>query len=496
MKKFFKEIFSYFTANKIVWRTTLWVWGLILFTMITFVIYTIPTQTKTMFERMEAEGSDMASSILHANQSSFITEDYGSIVDQCLQLVSGSKSILYIVITRKDGYSLVNTENNWKVAQFSGFWLPDSNATEGKVIFSEIVRKNVFHKSVKVTFSGIDWGWIHIGLSLDEYNTAKIKVRNNFIGLTFIMSLLGFLISFVLAKKLTKPIRILDATTKKITEGDLDARANVNTGDELENLARSFNKMTDSVREAKEELEYRVEERTAALAKTNMVLLQEISERKKIEKTLQVSLGEKDVLIKEIHHRVKNNLQIISSLLSLQSFNIDDSEMLNIFKDSQSRIKSMALVHEKLYQSDELSKINFSEYVQKLSTYIYQTYKDSGTGFRFIYDLDEIFLTIDTAIPLGLILNELLTNSFKYAFNASDLSDTDGKIIRISAKKFEDKLFVNVADNGIGLPKDFNPAESESLGLKLVYNLTEQLKGKLEIKSDTGASFTITLNHN
>ncbi|MFA7229380.1 MAG: histidine kinase dimerization/phosphoacceptor domain -containing protein, partial [Melioribacteraceae bacterium] len=374
--------------------------------------------------------------------------------------------------------------------------LPDSNDKEGKMIFSSLVSREVFHKSFRVSFSGIDWGWIHIGLSLDNYITRLKTIRNDTIGLTIIISLLGFLMSFIFAKKLTKPIRILDKTTKMITEGDLEAKAIVDTGDELQSLAASFNKMTDAVRTAKEELENRVEERTAALANINKVLLQEISERKKIEKSLQSSIAEKDVLIKEIHHRVKNNLQIISSLLFLQYSNITDDETLNIFRDSQSRIKSMALVHEKLYQSKELSKINFSEYLHNLSTYVFQTYRNLDKNFKFIFDLDEIFLTIDTAIPLGLILNELLTNAFKYAFINDNTGGEAVREIRIEAKKSDGKIILTVSDNGVGLPKDFSITESESLGLKLVQNLTEQINGELIIGSDSGASFTIKLKHN
>ncbi|MFA7227708.1 MAG: hypothetical protein WC061_01635, partial [Melioribacteraceae bacterium] len=191
ISKDYKNRFSFFHTQKIVWRTTLWVWGLLLSTIIAFVLYTFPSQTDTLFERMENESADIASSIFHANQSAFITEDYGSVVDHCLQLVSTSKSIQYIVITRKDGYSLVHTENKWVEAKYDGFWLPDSNDKEGKMIFSSLVSREVFHKSFRVSFSGVDWGWIHIGLSLDNYIARLKTIRNDTIGLTIIISLLG-----------------------------------------------------------------------------------------------------------------------------------------------------------------------------------------------------------------------------------------------------------------------------------------------------------------
>jgi two-component sensor histidine kinase len=211
--------------------------------------------------------------------------------------------------------------------------------------------------------------------------------------------------------------------------------------------------------------------------------------------TLQNSLQEKDVLLKEIHHRVKNNLQIISSLFFLQSCNIKEEEHLSIFRDSQNRIKAMALVHEKLYQSEDLSKINFSEYLQNLSFYVHQTYGDKENNIRFIFDLDDIFMTIDTAIPLGLILNELLSNAFKYAFRGRPIENEVHKIITIKSKKINEQFIFEVSDNGIGLPAGFDIQNCESLGLKLVTNLAHQINGELKIESIFGAKFTISIKH-
>jgi len=176
---------------------------------------------------------------------------------------------------------------------------------------------------------------------------------------------------------------------------------------------------------ANNELEIRVQERTAELTRINESLQNEITERKRVEQALResnqqvkVSLKEKEVLLKEIHHRVKNNLQIISSLLNLQSEYIQEKQDLEIFKVSQSRIESMALIHEKLYQCKDLARIEFSEYIQDLVANLFSSYEVNSTAITLKTDIDNVFLGIDAAIPCGLIINELVLNCLKHAFPA------------------------------------------------------------------------------
>jgi len=311
---------------------------------------------------------------------------------------------------------------------------------------------------------------------------------------TILTGLIGFMISIFLAKRITRPILVLDQTTKRIAEGDINARATIKSGDEIESLANSFNLMTDSLQTANENLEKKVKERTKLLEETNEALVNEVVERSKIELTLERSLEEKDVLIKEIHHRVKNNLQIISSLLNMQSKSVTDEKSLTIFKDSQTRIKSMALVHEKLYKTKEFSRINIAEYIINLVNYVHQTYSSDAKIITTVYDLDNIELPIDIATPLGLIINELILNIFKYAF----VDNKNGKdnIINVRAKQLTpnpSSILFEVSDNGVGLPKDFSIEESNSLGLKLVFNLCQQIDAKLNIESDNGTKFSFTI---
>ena len=203
------------------------------------------------------------------------------------------------------------------------------------------------------------------------------------------------------------------------------------------------------------------------------------------EKELKNSLAEKEVLLREIHHRVKNNMQIISSLLNLQIQFEDLDETINVLKESQGRIKSMAIIHEKLYQSSSLTNINFKEYIEKLILDIYYSYGILNGSIESLLEIHDISLNIDTAIPLGLIINELVTNSIKYAF-----PENIGKIT-IKLVSNHDQLELTVSDNGTGISGDLDLESSKTLGLQLVNSLINQLDGRLELDTNHGTNFKI-----
>ncbi len=214
-----------------------------------------------------------------------------------------------------------------------------------------------------------------------------------------------------------------------------------------------------------------------------------IMERENAEKDLEKSLHEKEVLLREIHHRVKNNMQIISSLLNLQSQHVDEMETLNVLKESQGRVKSMAMIHENLYQSPSLTRIDFKDYIAKLTSNIFYTYGVQNHEIDLIFDVEDVEMNIDTAIPCGLIINELVTNSLKYAFPPSKTNYKG--IIKIELKHVESQFKLVILDNGIGIPSDINPENTKTLGLLLVTNLVNQMDGKLKINMSNGTEFTI-----
>ena len=272
-------------------------------------------------------------------------------------------------------------------------------------------------------------------------------------------------------------------------------------------------KAQKALRKAHFELEQQVLERTEALSRTNGELRAEMDERERIENKLKKSLEEKEILLKEIHHRVKNNLQIISSLLNLQSRYITDEEMLDIYKESQNRVKSMAIIHEKLYQSEDLARIDFGDYVNSLVLDLFNSYGVDKSSTNLNIDIKDILLNINTAIPCGLIVNELVTNSIKHGFpeiisrksaNKNFVSPLDIYRANNFITEFDEKneiaititkengfYMMSVYDNGRGFPDDLDFQNTDSLGMQLVISLTSQLRGTVELERDKGTLFKI-----
>jgi PAS domain S-box-containing protein len=217
--------------------------------------------------------------------------------------------------------------------------------------------------------------------------------------------------------------------------------------------------------------------------------MRDVTERKTAEEQIKKSLREKEVLLKEIHHRVKNNFQIIISLLNLQSGGINDADLLRLFNESTNRIRAMALVHEKLYQSENISDIAFSAYLRTISEELYTSYASGPLKPELVIESEDIYLGIDQAIPCGLILNELLTNSLKYAFPESGSDNIINITMHASGAG---DIILAISDNGIGLPENIDIGKISSLGLQLVSVLIKQIHGNYQIDRRNGTSWVVT----
>lgn len=217
--------------------------------------------------------------------------------------------------------------------------------------------------------------------------------------------------------------------------------------------------------------------------------IQDITQRKIAEDKLKESLEEKELLLHEIHHRVKNNLQVISSLLRLQSRHIKDPNALQIFKESQNRVSSIALVHEKLYNSKDMACVNFAEYIRDLTGDIIHFFRTDTQRIKLDLDLEDVKLNIETAIPCGLIINELITNSLKHAFISEEEGEIYIGIHKIGENK--DKIMLTVADNGRGIPAQLDISKVDSFGLQLVTNLAKRIAGNINVDRENGTRVEI-----
>ncbi|MGR3310963.1 MAG: sensor histidine kinase [Candidatus Brocadiales bacterium] len=325
-------------------------------------------------------------------------------------------------------------------------------------------------------------------------------------------------VGIIFALSAARQIRKLIVATDKFKDGDLKFRAKIARGDEIGLLACSFNDMANELENAiteqkrterklrmfNESLELCVAERTAELTETNELLQVEIAERKRMAGQIETSLKEKEVLLREIHHRVKNNMQVIISMLMLQSGRVKADNIDDILKDSQSRIKAMALVHEKLYQTKDLANVNFHEYTKHLTNDIFRSFGGSVCYIELKIDVENIDLDIDTAILCGLIMNELISNSLKYAFlspstGAADSSNGNGsrgEITITMRRRVDSKSEIEwiIGDNGIGMPEELDFRNTKTLGLHLVNILVKQLEGELNLNRGKGTEFQIKFN--
>ncbi len=364
---------------------------------------------------------------------------------------------------------------NRRVVLGSGEALPIQKAVQGENGSGlSIDYRNKEISAVWRYLPHLRWGVV-VKMDSDEAFRHIYDLRKYLIIVGAITIVVVLLITLRISRSISRPIEALRKGSEVIGRGDLDYKVGTDSPDEIGELSRSFDDMTFKLKESRTKLE------------------NEVVERKRAEEEVMESLKEKEVIMKEIHHRVKNNMTVVSSLLRLQSTRVKDEHYKAMFNDSVSRIKTMASIHEKLYQSEDLSKIIFSDYIKDTVNNIYQSYRP-GSNIKLVTDIQEIALSISAATPCGLIVNELITNSMKYAFpaTADRPEGMEGEIRVFLHKNDKDEIELKVADNGVGMPEGIDFRNTDSLGLTLVNALVRQLQGEIELNRENGTGFVIT----
>jgi len=396
-----------------------------------------------------------------------------------LQALKNNTKVTYAAIYRKDGTALADYHRDG-VGKTPNIHLAKEKGYRFGI--------NYFTLYQSIIFDDDDAGAIFIESDLTQF----YKTLMWHIAISALIISGAFFIALLLISKLqmmiTEPIMSLVNLIRRISnEKNYSLSANVQSNDELGLLANGFNEMLAQIRKRDAELEQ------YSKFLENLVS-RRTSEISQINEQLKIELEEKKVLLKEIHHRVKNNMQIVTSLINLQLENTKEIQTIEMFKNCVNRIKSMALLHEKLYQSKDLARIDFSDYVYNLTDHLFSTYHVNSNIVKIKILIEDIFLRINTAIPCGLIINELVSNSLKYAFK-----DISGGEIEIAFSKENETHVKNVnmyklvvKDNGVGLPADVDLKNTKTLGLRLVHSLTIQLGGATELIRDGGTEFKTT----
>ena len=333
-----------------------------------------------------------------------------------------------------------------------------------------------------VVLGGEIIGTIYLKSDLREMD-ARVQRYAQIVSVFLVAALV---IAFLLASRLrylvTTPIMSLLDTMRQVSEGRSYAiRADKHGEDELGHLIDGFNSMLAQIEDRDAAL-LRAQDELAVRARQLQV---ELSERERADAQVRSSLREKEVLLQEIHHRVKNNLQIVSSLLDLQSRGIDDEATADMLLDSRNRVRSMALVHERLYQSENVAEVDLKEYVEDLCANLLRSYSSGTHRVAMQTDVSDITFDIDTAIPCGLIINELVTNALKYAFAGQ------GGCVGVSLVSSASSYHLRVWNDGAAFPEDVDFRNPSSLGLQLVNILVRQLHGTLELDTSQRTEFAV-----
>lgn len=503
------ELKEHINLKSINFKFAFFVWLVIVTVLGLYIWSIIPFQENIIMDRMETEARGVATSIGQVTFNAIILEDYSFIVDHCLNVIEGSNSLEYIVITRNDGFSLIHTASAWSIDTLGGDWLPDSRTRPKAYIrFSELKHTDCLHYSHPFSYSGIDWGWIHIGLSTGPIETAVSHLYKRSIVLFIIFSIFGLLISIVFTRTLIRPIHALNEVANRYTLGDRDVKADIRSGDEFEDLADSFNFMIDKVNSMHNELEQRVQDRTRELAETNAQLTDEIEVRKRIEdgqKALLNKLEEANDELRSfayvVSHDLKAPLRGIGSLVHWicqdygNLFDEDGKEQLNLLVNRTERMHKFIdgiLQYTRAGRGDqEKEEVDLNRLIENLPDLL-----DIPDHIRVV-KRSRLPVIEYEKIAIEQVFQNLIGNAIKYM-------DKDEGLVSVDCRPDIGFWEFSISDNGPGIDRKYHEKifqifqtlsprdefESTGIGLTIVKKIIENNGGRIWVRSKTGEGST------
>ena len=405
----------------------------------------------------------VAQNLEYSTSQSMAIKDYAAVVETCLEVIKTNRDIKYIVISPQEDATLGFTSKGWTMVQDTDLW--DSTtyqSVNASLIDNPLGPGDVLRYAYPIKYETLEYGWVHVGYDVVGYRNNLEQLFSKTILLAVVTLFIGILAAVVFSTQLIRPIKQLQQFAGHSASGDLDTKIEMTSHGELSELASSMNVMSLKLKASREKLRNSLEQ--------------------------EASLREKEILLREIHHRVKNNMQILGSLIRMQARRIGDESLRPVFKESEDRIRSMSLIHEKLYQSESLSRIDLQSYLEDLTNELFRVYGATSRAVTIDVVAHDVFLELDTAVPCGLIVNELVSNALKYAFP----DQSSGKIsVSLTANPQTGEHTLLVSDTGIGLPPELDIETSDSLGLKLVNMLVGQLNGSVGYANGIGSEFSI-----
>lgn len=420
---------------------------------------------------LKTKASVLANSIRSSICQDLLLDERFAVVQHCQEIVKTTGDILYIVVTLTDDSALIHHKGGWATEQHHPYWRSWEDASGMKASFIENslskTHEPVLHLAQEMKYMGtIPLGWVHVGMSMEDHHQTMSRFKGRVAWIAMLTLSCGVLSSLAFSLRFTRPLVRLREFAEAVAHGDLERTVEVSASEEITNLAQTMNWMTRRLAESRSQLEESFKH--------------------------QASLREKEVLLREIHHRVKNNMQILASLIRIQCRGLKNEETRKILKESETRIRSMALLHQKLYESANISEISFAAYTQVLVGELQRLYHGNGSLAHLAIDIPPDFqLGLDTALPCGLIINELVSNAFKYAFPNGQSGTIRVAVSRLAAHG--EGFTLVVEDDGAGLPANYNPEQARSLGSRLVSMLVEQLNGRLDVQFQNPTRFTMEL---
>ncbi len=455
--------------TSIMQRITIMSWLVAVLSVAVFALIMIRYQKLNIHSELNLRGRNIALN-LEEDLLDSVSEKYmPTIQDRCLRVLDGNKDVAFIVVEFDNQYSLVHyrlteqlrllgpiaLQRNWMGQEAGGQPRPTQPSLEGIPLPESLIYSHTLTQDNQLL------GHLHFGMSLDEVANSVTRIYTT-AGVVGSLILIGGVVgSWFFAKNITRPIQSLQAFAYKVATGALNARASVDSGDEIGDLAHSINRMVEALEGNQQKLRDSVKTEAAA--------------------------REKEILLREIHHRVKNNMQILTSLLRLQARRANSTQLRTVLQESESRIRSMGLLHEKLYQSESVSTIDMNGYLRSLTNELIRVNTPAGKKREVRLNVNSIHLGMDTALPCGLIVTELVSNALKYAF-----PDHPEGIIYVSISQEQTGEYSLVVwDNGIGIPPGVDITKTESLGMRLVTMLTDQLNGKSTHANNQGTRWEI-----